>query len=160
MILPAYLTESETINLCTDASKAGFGGTFGSSWVQGKYPPAWQELNIAVLELFPIYLLISIFGHKLRNSHVTFLCDNQAVTVIINKQTSKDPTIMSILRPLVLLLLQHNIYFRATHLPGRLNELCDKISRNQVSKELLQQYGMMPSPTPIPEALQPGNFVL
>ena len=47
------------------------------------------------------------------NSSLIFLCDNKAVVEIINKQSSKDKTIMNLVRPLVLKLISHNILFVA-----------------------------------------------
>ena len=67
---------------------------------------------------------------------------------------------MNILRPFVLILLQHNINFRAEHIPGIANVLCDKISRQQVTAALLRMQGMKQNPTKIPEQLLPENFKL
>ena len=81
-----------------------------------------------------------------------------AVTQIINKQTSPNLVIMYIVRPLILKLIQHNIHLRAKHIPGHLNILADKISRFQVTPQLLHRYGMDMSPTPMPQTLKPENF--
>ena len=83
-----------------------------------------------------------------------------AVTDIINKQSSKDKLVMSIMRPLFLLLVKYNIHLRSSHIPGIQNILPDKISRFQVTKSLLHQHGMQPHPTEIPFPLQPRNFNL
>ena len=48
-------------NICTDASSWGFGGTFEHQWIQGEWPSQWQKLNIAVLELYPIYILVEMY---------------------------------------------------------------------------------------------------
>ena len=47
---------------------------------------------------------------------------------IINKQTSREPHIMALIRPLVLACLCFNINFTARHIPGRINTLADKLS--------------------------------
>jgi hypothetical protein len=146
--------------MCSDASKKGYGATYGKSWIEGIWPPSWSDLNIAVLELFPIYLLLAMFAHKLQHSHITFFTDNQAVVYIINKQTSKCPIIMAILRPLVLLLLHNNIILKSKHIPGIDNTLCDLISRQMATPQVLSQYGMCPTPTPIPAHLKPEAFKL
>ena len=54
--------------------------------------------------------------------------------VYINNQTSRDPNIMALLRPLVLTCLRFNINFTARHIPGRYNILADKLSRSQVEE--------------------------
>ena len=154
------VADSQVINMSSDASKLGFGACYGSQWIQSKYPTSWQSYHITVLEFYPIYVLIAIFGPLLRNSSILFKCENSAVVEIINKQTSKNPTVMMILRPLILLLVEYNVHLRASHIPGLTNILPDKISRFQITTQLLQDYKMNPQPTPIPTHLQPDYFKL
>ena len=73
----------------SDASKLAFGATFKNHWLQCAYPPDWQLLDITVLELYPIYVLLSMFGEDLNDRTVLFHCDNMAVCYIIIKLTSK-----------------------------------------------------------------------
>ena len=69
----------------------------------------WLVYAIQVLELYPILLLVATFAEKMGGSHIVFHTDNQAIVAVLNKQTSKCPRIMAILRSLVLLLLlQHH----------------------------------------------------
>ena len=149
---------SNEINLISDASKLGFGAAFGSHWIQERWPQIWTTFHITVLEMYPVYVIIAMFSHKLRNSNILFHCDNSAVVTIINKQSSKDARVMSIVRPLILVLMENNISLRSQHIPGKLNVLSDRISRFQVDGDLLQQYGMQRDPTTIPCHLRPGNF--
>ena len=144
--------------MASDASKQGFGACFGKSWIQGKYPPPWQKHHITVLELYPIYALTVTFGCKIQNSNILFRSDNKAVTDILNKQSSKNPKIMKIVRPLVLILVKFNIGLRMEHLAGSLNILPDKISRFQVTKSLIQEYKMNSEPTPVNPTILPENW--
>lgn len=160
LIRPLSHVTSEEIALCADSSKTGFGATYGSSWIQGYWPARWTNLHITVLELYPIFVTISLFSRKLQNSRINFFSDNMAVVQIINKQSSKCHFVMQILRPLVLILLNHNIHLRSSHIPGVLNVLCDAISRQQVTPSLLHRFGANPLPTTIPQHLQPANFRL
>ncbi len=153
------ITPSTSVKLFSDASKLGFGATYGSDWVQGEWSQACKSLNIAVLELYPILHIVQLFGHKLASSSVLFYCDNQAIVQVINKQTSKDKHIMKLLRPLVLLLLQHDIRFKATYIPTHDNILADAISRFQETPHFLQCYGMKPSPYPVPASLRLDTFM-
>jgi hypothetical protein len=49
----------------------------------------------------------------LSNKCITFFTDNLGVVHIINKQSSKDPTIMKLVRKFDVLTLQFNILFKA-----------------------------------------------
>ena len=151
---------SETIHLYTDASMTAFAGTFGDAWIHGLWPPSWQVHNINILELYPIFALIKVFGTKLAYSSIVFHCDNLAIVTIINKQSSKCPKIMSLIRPLVLELLKHNIRFTSQHIPSVRNTICDDISRTQDITAIPARFGLAPSPTPIPAALLPTHLKL
>ena len=92
------------------------------------------------------------------NSNILFLCDNKAVTDIINKQSSKDKIVMNIIRPLVMEAIQYNMLL-AKHISGKSNILPDRISRFQVTDGLLRQYNMEVTPTNIPQDLLPENKI-
>ena len=155
-----HFANSEALHFFSDASKSGFGITFGSSWIEGLWPINWQHLNITILELYPIYIAISMFAHKLRNSKVIFHTDNMAVVHILNKQTSNCPIVMKIVRPFVLVLLNNNLSLHVQHIPGLDNNLCDAISRQQVSSVMLGKFNMQRHPLIIPQQLLPQNFSL
>lgn len=147
------------IHFHSDSSKT-FGGVFQQNYICGLFPSSWQKKDIQVLEFFPIYLLVAIFRKYLGNKQVLFHCDNASVVASINKQSSKNKEVMAIMRPFILILLNDNITFKAVHLPGKQNSLCDKISRQQVTAELLRSHGMNLSPTHIPHRLRPQNLTL
>jgi hypothetical protein len=60
--------------------------------------------------------------------------DNIAVVYILNTNTSKDKSIMCLLRKLILVCLQNNIFIRSKHIPGKPNIISDLLSRSQVEK--------------------------
>lgn len=155
-----HSVNSPLLNIYTDASKTAFAGTFGTNWIQESWPISWQQMDIIILELYPIYVLITMFAFKIRNTNIIFHCDNQALCYVLNKQTTKHELLLPLLRKLVLLLLENNITFQALHIPGKKNKLCDFLSRSQDSTRLLDLYGMKPVKSEIPEALLPGNFDL
>ena len=119
----------------TDASSIiGFGGVFGPHWFAGLWSNECLRLNIALLEIYPIYLALVFWGPLLSNKCVMIMSDNIAVVHILNKYTSKDPSIMIIVRLIVLSCMKYNVFIRSQHLPGKFNILPDLLSRNQVSK--------------------------
>lgn len=151
---------SNAVNIYTDASGWGYSGTFNGEWFQGKWPAHWSIHDIAVKEIFPIYLLIAMFSYELQGCRVVFHCDNQAIVSVLNKQTSRNKKIMKILRPLVLVLLKNNIRFRALYINTSLNVLADHLSRFQADPEFLRIHGLNYSQIIIPEHLKPENWRL
>ena len=160
MIYQPSIVSGNSVNLYSDASKLGYGGCYGSQWIQGTWPSEWKIKNIAVLELFPILLLMVMFGHKMANSQILIHCDNIAIVHVINKQTSKNKEIMALLRPLVLKLLTYNIRFRAQHISTTENNVADAISRFQETPSLLRQAGLRQMQTQVPQEWTPGIFQL
>ena len=158
IIRPLSVVNSSQIKLCADASKTGFGATYGKYWIQGTWPTSWQQLHISFLEMYPIYVTVAFFAPKLKNSSITFYSDNMGVVEILNKQSSKCHYLMQLVRPLVLILLHNNIHLKSKHIPGIENNLCDAISRSQVTPSLLRQYGANSQPTHLPHHLMPDNF--
>ena len=131
---------SKTLKLFTDAAGSlGYAAIFGKQWFFGEWPAVWKTFNITILEFFPIVLAIEIWGPLMRNKCIVFFSDNQAVVEIINKQTSKDRSIMVLLRHFVLSTLKYNILFHAKHIAGCINRESDALSRLQVEKFRLLQ---------------------
>ena len=88
--------DSLSLNLYTDAAGClGYGGIFESEWFFGAWPDEWKQLDITILEFYPIVLSVLLFGDKMRNQRITFFTDNAALVDIINKATSRDATVVS-----------------------------------------------------------------
>ena len=79
---------------------------------------------------------VDTWGVPLTSSTVCFFTDNDTLVTIINKQTSRQPNVMVLMRKLILSCLRYNIQFTARHVPGRDNTLADKLSRYQVDEFL------------------------
>ena len=123
---------SVSLHLYTDAAQEfGFGAILGNQWLYGSWPKLWKQYNIVTLELFPIVLALEIWGDELRNKAIRLHCDNLALVHIINKQTSKEPLTMVLIRRIVLHCLTYNIAFQAEHIPGKINTLADSLSHLQ-----------------------------
>ena len=157
-IIQRSVHASDELHFCSDSSKWGYGATFLNRYIFGPFPPSWQKLDIQVLELYPIFAMVSLLGSELADKKVLFHCDNIAVVFALNKQTSRNPQVMKLLRPMVLSLLKHNVIFKAIHVPGVKNVICDSLSRNQVPYQLLAEQGMDPRPLPVPHRLRPTNL--
>lgn len=148
---------STKLDLYTDASGAvGFGAIFGSRWCFGKWPASWSYRNIAILEFYPIVLSLYLWGHAMRNRCALFFTDNESLVHVINKQSSKDKSLMFFVRKLVLICLEYNIVFKAKHIAGVKSRLADSLSRLSVQnfKQLAPSH-VDKLPTEIPLHLLP-----
>ena len=99
---------SVNIKLNTDASNIGYGRIFGKRWfLLGMASELGVIYHITVKELFPIVLALETWGHLIANKciYMYFYTDNEAVSEVINKQSSQDETLMELLRRLVYVLL-------------------------------------------------------
>ena len=142
----------QDLQLYTDASTTiGFGGTFGDRWFHGTWSDTYIGSNIAILELYPICLALHLWAELLSNQCLTINSDNMSVVCVLNSFTSKEHTMMILLRRLALLTMQHNILIRAKHIPGSLNVITDFLSRNQVQKAKDNAPYLQDTATPIPD---------
>ena len=158
--LPDVWNNSDKLSFYTDAAGSlGFGAIFGNNWCYGKWPDNWMGRNIAILEFYPIVLSLSLWGEQVANQCVLFFTDNEALVHVINRQSCHDPFLMFFVRQLVSICLQHNILFKAKHIPGVHNTLADSLSRLQVASfKKMAPASMCQSPTEIPPHLLPQNW--
>jgi hypothetical protein len=135
LFLPERWTSSDKISLYTDsAASHGYAGVFGARWFNGSWPSTWRSYHISVLEIYPIVAALETWGPLLQNHCLLFFCDNEAVVHVINKQSAKDPTLMILVRRLIMCAMKYNILFKAKHIPGKHNTVADKLSRLQVDE--------------------------
>lgn len=135
------------------------GAIFGHNWCYGRWPDNWIGKNIAILEFYAIVLSLSLWADQLCNQCVLFFTDNEALVHVINEQSCRDPSLMSFVRKMVSICLQHNILFKAKHIPGVQNTLADSLSRLQVASfKKMAPVSMCQSPTEIPPHLLPQNW--
>ena len=132
----------------------GFGIYFGGKWACSQWPENWHTLgmtkDITLLEVFPIFVALKVWGQQLKNRRLCFNCDNQAVVHTLNSMTSKNDRVMVILRMITLLCLEFNLLIKARHVPGANNGICDSISRFQMDRfrKLAPLARELPEPLP------------
>ena len=127
----------DDLELFTDASgSVGCAGYFKGSWFRSKWPDDdfGKRRSIAWLEFFPIVVSVVLWSHLLKGKRIIARSDNMAVVSIINKQSSKCPHIMKLVRFFVLQCLKCNILFCAKHIPGVSNGIADALSRSQMDR--------------------------
>ena len=152
IFLDNYISHAEDVQLFTDASgKIGYGAICKSEWFNGLWSTWWLEQTITLKELYPIVLAVELWGHKLANKRFHIRTDNKALVQVINKQTSKEPLVMILVRRLVLHCLKHNVFITASHIPGTINSTADALSRFQMERFKILAPHARSWATPIPQ---------
>ena len=116
------------------------------------------KVPITPLELYPIVVAMYVWGKHLTNRSICMYTDNFSLVYIINKQSSKDPCIMKLLRFMILHCLKYNILFRAKHLTSKENKLSDLLSRLQVQQFKQLHQTAEKFPTEIPDSVHHRLF--
>ena len=71
-------TASDTLRLYADAaSTKGFSAVFGMQWLMHGWPEEFENFHINILELFPVVLVVEIWGAKMSNQRILFLSDKR-----------------------------------------------------------------------------------
>jgi hypothetical protein len=149
-------TTSADLDLFTDSSGTiGFGGFHKGHWFFGVWPSNLKDivqdtLSIAFQELYPIVVAAMLWGKSWSRKRVVFHCDNQATVHILNKGRSNAPSIMKLMRQLVITATLANFHFSGQYLPSRANVLADALSRLQIAKFRKLAPHADPHPCPLP----------
>jgi hypothetical protein len=151
---------ADTINLYADAAGTkGYAVVYGSKWAAGPFPPSWAHLHITIKEMYPLMLALDTWGHHFANNRIMFHTDNTACMHILNTQTSKDKTVMVLVRRMVLTALNHNLMFKALHVPGKYNIIPDLLSRFKFQEAQVRAPWLDQHPTPTAPHLTPDNII-
>ena len=125
-------TELDLAPLMTDASASvGFGAMWGNQWLCGRWPKN-KSANIATLELYPIFLALSM-SHA-ENVAVHVYTDNHALVTVINKLYCRDEGLRKLMKVIVSTCMTKNLRLVASHIPGNQNIGPDLLSRGKITK--------------------------
>ena len=114
MMRSVATNETPRFTFSTDASGTwGCGACWEDRWIQGSWDGMWKETNIATKELLAILLAVAMWGVFCQGNQVRVQCDNMTVVHIIAANSSKDATIMHLLRGLHFVSAYYNINLRA-----------------------------------------------
>lgn len=135
-IIQALPISALDLELFTDASFRGFGAYFGGHWVSSSWPVNVSSFNIATLELFAVYASVVVWGHLLRNRQIIIYTDNEAIVHVWGFGSSRDKSLMVLVRLLFFICVKFNISLSLRHLLGVANVYADLLSRLQVHRFL------------------------
>ena len=105
-------------------------------------------------------MAIEVWGSRLKNRRLKIFVDNKSLVEVLNKQSSKEPLVMVLVRKLVLLCLQLNIVLSVGHIYGTSNINADLLSRLQVDRFRSLYPSANARPTPIsilPSSISPDQ---
>ena len=138
----------------TDASgNWGCGAQWNERWIQCPWLAYWSDKCIAIKEMLPIVLACAIWGPHWRHKSVQVSCDNMSVVNVIRANTSRDQTIMHLLRCLHFFTAHFDIKLKAVHVAGAINTAADAISRNLMQVFFREVPNAQLQPEPVPPVL-------
>ena len=143
-----------SVEVSSDASGSwGCGAWYRQAWFQVQWDNQSRYLDIACKELLPIILACAIWGHEWAGHCVICHCNNQAVVACLHSHSSKQPRLMHMLRCLVFIEAQLNIYLYPIYINTRLNHIADDLSQNNLSSFLSKVPDVSCSPAQAPRHL-------
>ena len=148
--LESTWTPSPAFQLFTDASDAGFGCFWQGRWMAGTWTPQQRKRDIQWRELFAVLVAATAWGPHWTSKRLLVHCDNRAVVDIWRVGTSKQPSLMTLVRALFFIAARANFTVLLQHIPGVDNGIADALSRSQLHRFRLLAPGADELPTPTP----------
>ena len=119
-----------TQEVCSDASKEGWGATLGEMRTCGTWNNSYRTWHINALELEAIRLTLLQFSKHLANTTVRLYCDNTtAVSYLRNEGGTYSPHLNLITEAILSWCDQFHTTVIPVHLPGSRNVVADSLSR-------------------------------
>ena len=140
-------------SLQTDASSLGGAGYYNGDFFYVNWAidiPVIQNEHINIKETAAVILSVLRWGHLWTNKTVIVLTDNMTTKCILNKGSSKNKWLMSLLRTLFWLSAVYNFDIQAKFLRGRYNVIADAASRLHEEGQLSRLYDIVTSYSCIP----------
>ena len=120
------------VQIFTDASKEGWGAHLGDFTASGTWSVSESKLHINFLELKAVLLALKRFQHLVQGKVVLIATDNTTVVAYINKEGGmRSGSLCALLWRLLCWCSLNQIVLKARHIPGRLNVIADKLSRQR-----------------------------
>ena len=118
------------IQIFTDASKEGWGAHLGDFTASGTWSVPESHLHVNFLELKAALLALKRFQHLVQGKVVLVATDNTTVVAYINKEGGmRSGSLCALLWRLLCWCNLRQVVLKARHIPGRLNVIADKFSR-------------------------------
>lgn len=124
-------TADQLLQLTTDASGSGYGGTIigHTHRVQGFWDSQTKQLSSNAKELLAVLLTLKSSVHLVRNKTIQVLSDSVTTVAYINFQGGSNKVLDSIAKNIWDLTIRNSIKIQAKHLAGSRNVEADALSR-------------------------------
>ncbi|CAG2233179.1 unnamed protein product [Mytilus edulis] len=135
-------------SLQTDASSLGGGGYYNGDYFYVNWAidfPVFRKEHINIKETLAVVLSVLRWGHLWQNKTVIVLTDNMTTKCILNKGSTKNNVLMSLLRDLFWLSARYNFDIKGKFLSGRCNIIADAASRLHEEGQLSRLYDILTS---------------
>ncbi len=143
------------VSVTADASGTwGCGAYEGSRWLQYEWPHHMEASHISIREMIPIVMSAALWGHSWLGKSVRFWSDNSSVVALINAGSSRENSLMHLMRCLSFITAKYNFVVSAAHIKGSQNDLADALSRNNRAYFLSHYPQAQESPTAVPPELE------
>lgn len=124
------LPPTPQLTLCSDASTEGWGAHLNQLQIGGTWTPAQQNLHINNLEMLAVILALKHFKELVQSKTVLLMSDNTTVVAQIKNQGgTHSRELFSLTQQLFLWAHQHQVTVVPRHIPGHLNVIADRLSR-------------------------------
>lgn len=120
--------------ICTDASDIGWGASTGIVTIAGKWSLRQQLASINWRELKTVNIAISKWEF-IKNTPILILTDSSTIVAAIRKRASRAEALQNLIRELAHLEKTRKLEVVAIHIQGELNDLPDKLSREQATDQ-------------------------
>ena len=118
------------LQIFTDASREGRGAHLGDFTASGSWSVSESRLHINFLELKAVLLALKRFQHIVQGQIVLVATDNTTVVAYINKEGGmRSGSLCALLWRLLCWCNLRHVILKARHIPGCLNVIADKLSR-------------------------------
>ena len=123
------IDDRSAVSISVDACKIASGSFFQGDFIYAPWTAKTALLPINYLEVLSLEIAARRWSHLWTNRLVYVHCDNVAACAIINKGSSKHPTVMDSLRRVFWLSAFYNFRIKPVFYPGKFNILADNVSR-------------------------------
>ena len=142
------------ISVTSDASGTwGYGAYEGDKWLQFEWPTTMEASHISVREMIPVVMAAALWGQYWTGKSVRFFSNNSAVVALINSGSSRENSLMHLMRCLTFIMAKYNFVVSGAHIRGIHNDLADALSRNNSHYFLSHYPQAQASPTGVPTEL-------